>query len=74
MSAADCTRVYLEFGRMAHLVPADRLQASVRPLALCRRKPERFAGWLGTRSETEHEQAAGLPTCGKCERAVEASG
>ena len=67
--ADDCTRVYSRHGKMAHLLRPGAGPSFGYPAALCRRQPRLFRSWLGTGSQDEYDQAASLPTCGKCEQA-----
>lgn len=67
MAETDRTRVYLLYGKMAHLLPLGESPNVGYPVALCRRQPALFATWLGTGSQTEYERAAELPLCSRCE-------
>ena len=64
----ELTRVYAQYGRMAHLVypehPAQFGQA------LCRRFPR--TAWLGTGSQEEYERAARMRLCPRCGRVRDA--
>lgn len=71
MSAAGCTRVYLAFSEMAHLLEPGVQATAGRPPSLCRRAPQRYSAWLGTGSQAEYERAAELPLCRKCGQAAD---
>lgn len=65
---AEFTRVYAQYGRMAHLVRSDS-QAQFGE-ALCRRNPR--TAWLGTGSQEEYELAGRMRLCPRCGRVRDA--
>jgi hypothetical protein len=65
--AADCTRVYTPHGKLAHLLGPFESASLGYAFSLCRRQPRLFGAWFGTGTQAEHERAAELPLCGRCE-------
>jgi hypothetical protein len=64
----NVTRVYLRSGRVAHLLDESSSPNVGTDEALC----GIWAGfgsavWLGTGTQDEHERAAELPLCSRCE-------
>lgn len=59
---ADYDRVYLPYGKLAHLkAPYNTMSA------VCLRMPGCRGEWLGTGSQDEHDRAASLPLCRRCQ-------
>jgi hypothetical protein len=66
--ADECTRVYTRTGAKAHLLPPLTSPNAGYPVALCGRQPEFSDSWRGTGTQAEHERAAELPLCSRCEQ------
>lgn len=64
------TRVYTDYGKVAHLLAFDE-SPNLRRSALCGRSPSWFRDWLGTGSQVEHETAAALPLCRYCAKVAD---
>lgn len=71
--AGQFTRVYTQYGKLAHLMRSGDRPPVGHPVALCRRHPERFGPWLGTGNQAERERAALLPTCARCGQRAKAA-
>lgn len=61
------TRVYAQRGRMAHLLLPNSSPNTGYPMTLCQRQTPLGQSWHGTGSQYEHDRAALLPLCGRCE-------
>lgn len=55
--------VYTRRGGVTHVLSFSRSS----PAVLCGRSPGLFDDWLGTGSQTEHDQARRMPLCVRCE-------
>jgi len=63
-------RVYLENGRVAHLVDDRVWNSTYTKPALCGQIPNRWFNqdWNGAEDQEEKEKAARLPTCKNCKK------
>lgn len=64
------TRVYARRGRMAHLLRPGSSPNTGYPMTLCQRQTPLGQSWHGTGSQYEHDRAALLPLCQRCEAAT----